>query len=125
MSKIPQEVSAAWENRQKAIVFTTVSVDNVPNSIYATCVSKYDDETIVVADNYFDKTQENILAGSKGSLLFITQEGKSYQLKGDIEYHQEGPIFDDMKNWNPEKHPGHAATVIKVTSVYSGAKKLA
>jgi len=122
--KIPDEVKNAWEQKEDAVVLTTVDVNGVPNSIYATCVSKFDDETFVVADNYFDKTRKNILAGTKGSLLFITKDGKSYQLKGKIEYHKEGEIFDDMKKWNPPEHPGNAAAALKVENVYKGAEKL-
>ncbi len=124
MAILPEDVGTAWEKRKDAIVLTTVDKDGVPNSIYATCVSKYDEETIVVADNYFDKTQKNILAGSKGSVLFITDEGASFQIKGRIEYLKDGPVFEDMKKWNPTKHPGHAAAALKVEEVYSGAKKL-
>lgn len=124
MAILPEDVGTAWEKRKGAIVLTTVDKDGVPNSIYATCVSKYDEETIVVADNYFDKTQKNILAGSKGSVLFITDEGASFQIKGRIEYLKDGPVFEDMKKWNPTKHPGHAAAALKVEEVYSGAKKL-
>ena len=124
MAILPEDVGTAWEKRKGAIVLTTVDKDGVPNSIYATCASKYDEETIVVADNYFDKTQKNILAGSKGSVLFITDEGASFQIKGRIEYLKDGPVFEDMKKWNPTKHPGHAAAALKVEEVYSGAKKL-
>jgi len=122
--KIPDEVKNAWEQKEDAVVLTTVDTNGIPNSIYATCVSKFDDETFVVADNYFDKTRKNILAGTKGNLLFITKDGKSYQLKGKIEYHKEGEIFDDMKKWNPPEHPGNAAAALKVETVYKGAEKL-
>ena len=125
MAKLPKEVSEAWDNREGAVVLTTVSEDSVANSIYATCVSKYDDETLVVADNYFDKTRKNILNGSsKGVILFITGDNKAYQIKGEIEYCTEGPIYDDMKAWNDPKHPGHAAVALKVKEVYKGAEKL-
>ncbi len=124
MPKLPKVVSEAWEKRVPAVVFTTVDTDGIANSIYASCVSKYDDETFVVADNYFDKTKQNILSGSKGVLLFITDENKAYQIKGSIQYCTEGAIFDDMKTWNPEKHPGHAAAAIKVEEIYKGAEKI-
>ena len=124
MSALPEEVRKAWEDRKGPVILSTVNTDGIPNSIYASCVSKFNEDTIVVANNYFSKTLENILAGSKGSILFITKEGKSYQIKGSIEYHKEGSIFEDMKKWNPKKHPGHAATALKVEEVYTGAKKL-
>ena len=124
MAALPEKVSKAWEDREGPIVLSTVNENGVPNAIYAACVSKFSEDTIVVANNYFSKTLENILAGSKGSILFITKERKSYQIKGSIEYHKEGIIFEDMKKWNPEKHPGHAAAALKVEEVFSGAEKL-
>lgn len=124
MSTIPDNVRKAWENRKGAVVLATVAADGTPNAIYATCVSRYDDETIVIADNYFDKTRKNILAGSKGAVLFMTGEGEAFRIKGTIEYLTEGPVFDDMKTWNPAKHPGHAATALKAEEVWSGSKKL-
>lgn len=124
MSKLPEKVSQAWEEREGPIVFATVDPTGKPNAIYATCVKKWDEETLVVADNYFDKTRANILAGSTGSFLFITGEGKAYQVKGQISYQTDGPIYNDMKNWLDPKHPGHAAVVLSVEDVYSGAEKL-
>ena len=124
MSVLPEDVSKAWDDRKGPIIFSTVDKDAVPNAIYATCVNKFDEDTIVIADNFFDKTRNNILAESKGSILFITNEGKAFQVKGTIEYHKEGEIFEDMKKWNPKQHPGHAAAVLKIEEVYSGAEKL-
>ncbi len=124
MSKLPENVIKAWDERDGAVVLSTVDDQGVPNSIYATCVGKFDDETLVVADNYFDKTRKNLLSGSRGSLLFITGDGEAFQVKGTLKYHSEGPVFDDMKSWNPAKHPGHGAAALKVEEVYSGSKKL-
>jgi len=124
MKKLPKEVSKAWKNKEGPIVFTTVNKNNVPNAIYATCVSNYNDNKIIIADNYFDKTRKNILSGSKGSVLFITSDYNAYQIKGSIEYHKEGKYYENMKKWNPEKHPGHAAAVVTIEEIYSGSKKL-
>ena len=87
-------------------------------------MSKFDEETILIADNYFNKTKVNIMAGSKAAVLFITDEDKSFQVKGTIEYHKDGVFFDDMKTWNPDTLPGHAVVAVKVDDVYSGAEKL-
>ena len=124
MPILSEVVIKAWENREGPIVLTTVDAQGNPNAIYATCVSKYSEDTMVVADNFFTKTRANILAGSPASLLFITKEGKSYQIKGKIEYHTEGAVFEDMKRWNPATLPGHAAAALKVEHVFSGAEKL-
>ena len=124
MKKMPEEVSNAWDKRKGPVVFTTVDKEGVPNSIYATCVSKYNEGIIVVANNYFDKTKTNIFSGSLGSILFITNDNKSFQIKGYIKYYTEGDIFDDMKKWLPEKYPGHAAASLEIKEIYSGSKKL-
>ena len=124
MSKLPENVSKGWDDRKGPVIFATMSTDGVPNIIYATCVGKYNEETLIVADNYFSKTRANLLEGGKGSILFMTNDDKAYQIKGSLEYHKEGPVFDHMKSWNPEKHPGHAAAVLKIEEVYAGSEKL-
>jgi predicted pyridoxine 5'-phosphate oxidase superfamily flavin-nucleotide-binding protein len=123
MAVIPELIMKAWANRVGPIVFSTVDANGIPNTIYATCVSIYNPETVVIADNYFDKTLKNILNGSKGSILFLTEDNKSFQIKGSIEYHKTGEVFNDMKKWNPIELPGNAAAALKVEEVYSGSKK--
>ncbi|MEA4910087.1 MAG: pyridoxamine 5'-phosphate oxidase family protein [Anaerolineaceae bacterium] len=124
MTALPQEVSQAWEQREGPVVLATVDAQGNPNAIYVTCVSRYGRDRLVVADNYFDKTRANILAGSKASVLFITKERKSYQIKGTIAFHTQGEVYDDMKRWNPPQHPGRAAAVLQVEQVFCGAKDL-
>ena len=125
MTLLPEVVREAWENREGPIVLATADAGGNLNAIYATCVHRAGDDMLIVADNFFNKTRANILAGSRGSLLFITKEGKSYQVKGRIEYHTEGEVFDAMKRWNPPQFPGHAAAVLKVEQVFSGGEQLA
>ncbi len=124
MPALPEKVSQAWEDRAGPIILSTVAADGTPNAIYASSVSKYREDTIVVSDNFFSKTRENIRTGSRGSVLFITKDNTAYQIKGSFEYHTEGDIYDDMKKWNPDRLPGHAAAALKVEEVYSGAEKL-
>jgi len=124
MAELTDAVKKAWENREALIVLTTVDSNGTPNSIYASCVKRYSDNKFVVANNKFQKTKANILAGTRGALLFITKEKKSYQIKGKIDYFTSGEFYDDMKQWLDPKYPGHAAAVLNVEEVYSGADKL-
>jgi len=124
MKKIPERVKLAWEKRMGAAIFTTVDNQNYPNSIYVKSIVIYDDNKFLIADNYFDKTRENIQQGSTGSILFMVDEMEAYQIKGDITYHTEGEFYNDMKKWNNPKHPGHAVVVLEVEAVYCGRKIL-
>jgi len=124
MAALPDKVKAAWEDRDGPAVFVTVDNQAVANAIYVTCVNLHGNDRIVVADNYMLKTARNIRDGSRGSVLFISRDKKSFQVKGRLEYLTSGEIFDAMKIWNPKKHPGRAAVVLHVEQVFSGSEQL-
>jgi len=125
MNPLPQAVSDAWDDREPIVVLTTVSKEGIPNSIYVGVVGRYDNNTFFVANNYFSKTKQNIMADCKASLLFLTHERKSFQLKGSIELQENGPIYEAMKKLNPAQYPGHGVAVLHVEEVFSGADRLA
>jgi len=124
MSTLTQQVIEAWENRDGPVILATVNKDGKPNIIYVTCVGIFGDARLVVADNFFNKTRQNLLQGCKGAILFRSKDGKAYQVKGTMEYHKDDEVFKQMKTWNPPQHPGHAAAALRVEEVYSGAEKL-
>ncbi|MCK5249529.1 MAG: pyridoxamine 5'-phosphate oxidase family protein, partial [Spirochaetaceae bacterium] len=69
MPRLSDVVKSAWEDREGAVILTTVDTGGLPNAIYATCVTLFDGDRIVIANNFFDKTMENLQAGSKVSVL--------------------------------------------------------
>jgi predicted pyridoxine 5'-phosphate oxidase superfamily flavin-nucleotide-binding protein len=123
-ARLPETVAEQWENREGPVVFTTVDELGVPNSIYAGIVKKLDDGRILVVDNYFNKTKKNIMKGTKVSVLFITKERKSFQIKGAVEYHKNDSIHAELKTWVDSKYPALGAAVVNVEQVYSGAERL-
>ncbi len=124
MSKLPDIICSAWEGREGPSVFATAGNNGVPNAIYVTSIKLSEDGKVVIANNFFQKTRANIASGSKGAVLFITKEGKSYQLKGSIEYFETGAIYEDMKKWADPQYPRVGAAVLNVEEAYSGGEKI-
>lgn len=125
MNKLPEEVVRGWGEKEGPIVLGTVDKEGKPNLIYASVVKKISDGRIAVADNYFDKTLANIQSGSAASILFITKSHNAYQLKGDIEYHIEGELFNEMLSWADPKHPRKGVAILNTQEVYRGSERLA
>lgn len=117
-------VTKAWDHREGPAVLATVDAAKTPNVIYIGEIRYIPQEGFIVADNYFCKTRANIQRGTKGAILFLTNDRKSFQVKGGLTYHTEGPIFENMQSWHDPKYPGVAAVLLRVEEAYSGAEKL-
>ncbi len=124
MSTLPQSFNEAWDNREARMIFTTVSKSGEPNAVWVLCVNKLDDQRILIANNFFNKTLKNIQSGSQGSLLLIAPEREAYQIKGSLEYYTDGPIYQDMKDWLDPKFSGVGAVILNIESIYYGAEKV-
>ncbi len=121
---IPKSFLDDWKSLHRPAVFTTVDKMGVPNSIWVGCFKLLNENQILIANNKFHKTYENILSGSYGAFLFITNNRKSYQAKGHIEYHTKGPVYEKMKRWIDPKYPGYAAAVLNIEAIYCGSEKI-
>ena len=124
MNSLPQSFLDAWDHHEPRMILTTVSQSGEPNSVWVLCVKKLDDNRILIANNFFNKTLENILAGSQGALLMIAPEREAYQIKGSLEYYTDGPVYDDMKAWLDPKFAGVGAVILNIKSIYYGAEKV-
>ena len=124
MATLPQAFLDSWEQREPRMIFTTVDSNSEPNSVWVLCVNKLDDRRILIANNFFNKTLENIKSGSRGTLLFIAPEREAYQIKGSLEYHSEGTVYDDMKAWLDPKFAGVGAVILNIEAIYYGAEKV-
>ena len=124
MGTLTPEALEAWENRERRTVLTTVDANGAPDTVWILCVERYGDEGVVIANNSMSKTLANIENGCAGSLLYIAPERESYQVKGRIENHTEGPVFDDMKRWLDPKYPGRSAILLRSDEVWYGSKRV-
>ncbi len=124
MSALPQAFLDAWKNSEPRMIFTTVSKDGEPNSVWVICVKMLDDKRVLIANNFFNKTLKNSHNNSRGSLLMIAPEREAYQIKGSLEYYTEGEIYDDMKAWLDPKFAGVGAVILNIETIYYGAEKV-
>ncbi len=122
---IPEQILAEWEQRNGPAALSTVSNDGMPNVVYTAFVSQYGDDAFIITDHFFSKTRDNILQGSRGALVFMSGDGRrSYQLKGEFEYHKDGDVLEKVRASMPPNLPSKGAAILRIKEVYSGAARL-
>jgi len=122
MVKMPADVRATLE-KQKPAPIATADANGMPNVVYVGFLKVLDDETIMIADNFFYKTAANLAENPKISILcYDTESKKSFQVKGTATIYKEGKYFDEMTKWVlavNNKLPAKAAVVVKVEEIYN------
>jgi Predicted flavin-nucleotide-binding protein structurally related to pyridoxine 5''-phosphate oxidase len=122
MVKLTDEMKEDFA-RMKIFPFATASKDGEPNVIpIGMCNLQEDGETIWIADNYFNKTRNNLDENPRGAIYVWGPEIKGcYQIKGDIEIKTEGEDYEKMYKMvksRGDRFPAKALTVLKITDVY-------
>ena len=122
MVKMTAEMKETIE-KQNPVPVATASADGVPNVALVGLLKILDDETILLADNFFNKTEANIKENPKIALVvYDNQSKKAYQMKGSLEILTSGTIYDDMVEWVHSKNanlPAKAAVVMHVEEVFN------
>jgi len=120
--KIPQNIQEIF-TEDSAVAFGTATQDGNPNINMIGIKKLQDDETIILADNYFNKTLVNIKNNNKGTILTKRAKDKLwYQLKGTCKYIDEGPEYEELKQWARsvwKSAPARGMIVFKVKEIYN------
>ena len=124
MAQLPKEVREAI-SKQEVFSVATSSLEGVPNVIYVKYLKVIDDETILIAENFFHKTRENILNNPRAAFAVRDEEKGSFQVKSSLKRLTSGPMFEEIQKWCPDELPREAAVILHVEEVYNGAKRLA
>ena len=128
MAKMNMKVRTLFEN-QRTIAMATASADGTPNAIPIGAKKVLDDETILISDQFFNKTLANLRENPRVSLSFWDAEThESYQIKGNITIETSGEIFEKTKAWIDEMArainvplKSKGAVVVKITKVFTNA----
>jgi predicted pyridoxine 5'-phosphate oxidase superfamily flavin-nucleotide-binding protein len=109
---------------QARAVLATVSDAGVPNVVPVGAVIVKDPETILIGDNFFKKTAENMRRPNCNVAVTSWIGVKGYQVKGTGNYVTDGPDYETMKQaikaFNPNL-PVKGCLVMKVTEVFDVA----
>ncbi len=134
MAKMTDRIKELFK-KVPAVVLATATGDGTPNAVPVGAKQIIDDETILLSDQFFNKTLANMKANPKVSVTFW--EGhEGYQLKGNIVIETSGKRYDETAKWIEEL--GNAAgfplkskgiVILKIDEIYgvtpgAGAGKL-
>jgi len=128
MAKMNEKVRTLFEN-QALVAMATASADGSPNVVPIGAKKVLDDETILISDQYFNKTLANLKNNPLVALTFWdAQTAESYQIKGTITIETSGEIFEKTAAWIDEMARARniplkskGAVVVKITDIFTNA----
>jgi hypothetical protein len=119
MVKLTNEIKEALA-ATKTAYFATAAKDGTPNTVPIGAFKVLDDETMLISNQYFNKTLANMKENPKVALTFWGEKG-GFQIKGTVTIHTSGQIFTDDVAWVKSLKPTlvpKSAIVMKITGVY-------
>lgn len=108
---------------EKDLVFlATASSEGIPNVVPIGFARPIDNGSILIADNYMNKTRQNIEENPNVAIVTKDAQKNPYQFKGKAEIFESDKIFDEVVEWAQNvmtKLNPKAAIVVKLTEIYS------
>ena len=84
-----------------AVVLSTAAADGTPNAVPVGAKKIIDEQTILLSDQFFNKTVANMKANAKVAVTFW--EGhEGYQLKGSVVIETTGKRYEETAKWIEE-----------------------
>ena len=119
MVKVTEEIKESLKGTKIAFL-ATASKDGVPNVVPIGAFKFLDDGTLLISDQFFNKTLKNLQKNPRIALVWWGEKG-GFQVKADITIHTDGEIFRQNVEWvrgiKETLHP-KSAIVGKITDVY-------
>lgn len=120
MAKVTEEIKESLK-ATKISYLATATKDGVPNVVPIAAVKFLDDSTLLISDQYFGKTLNNLKENPKIALTWWGEKN-GFQIKADITIHTDDDVFREDVQWvksikdtlNPK-----SAIVAKITAVYA------
>ena len=104
----------------KLAFLATASKNGIPNVVPIAAFKVRDDATLLISDQYFNKTLANLKQNPEIALSWWAEKG-GFQIKGTVSVHTNDEIFRENCAWMKESWPKFtpkSAVLVKITGVY-------
>ena len=120
MAVLTQEIKESLAGT-KTVFLATAAKDGVPNVVPIGAIRALDDGTILISDQFFNKTLKNMKENPKIAVSWWGDKG-GFQIKGTITIHTNDEVFAKDVAWMKELRPNltpKSAIIVKVTDVFA------
>jgi len=124
MARMTEKIKELFKKRP-VVSLATASKGGIPNVVAIGAKKILDDETILVSDQYFDKTLSNLRENPTAAIAFW-DKNEGYQLKGTVTVETSGPRYEETVRWIDDVArqlelplKSKRAVIITITEIYS------
>ena len=119
MVRLTEEIEESLREA-KTVFLATSSSDGVPNVVPIAAFTVLDDGTMLISDQYFNKTLRNMQENPQIALSWWGSKG-GFQIKGTVTLHTDDEVFARNIAWMKERWPKFvpkSAVLVTITGVY-------
>ncbi len=119
MVRLTDEIRTSLDGT-RLVFLATASKDGRPNVVPIGAFKLLDDETMLISDQFFNKTLANMSENPQVAISYWGEKG-GFQLKGTVTLHTDDEVFAQDVAWMKELRPTlvpKSAVVMTITDVY-------
>ncbi len=119
MIQLTDEIKTSLDGT-RLVFLATASKGGRPNVVPIGAFKLLDDKTLLISDQFFNKTLANMRENPQVAISFWGEKG-GFQLKGTVTVHTDDDIFAQDVTWMKELRPAlvpKSAVVMTITDVY-------
>ena len=119
MVRLTEEIEASLGEAKTAFLATS-SQAGVPNVVPIAAFTVLEDGRMLISDQYFNKTLQNLRENPQIALSWWGGKG-GFQIKGTVTLHTDDEVFERNVAWMKERWPKFvpkSAVLVTITDVY-------
>jgi len=124
MAHMTERMQRLFERVEIAVLATSTK-NGIPNAVPIGAKKILDSETVLVSDQFFNKTINNLQSNPVASLMYW--EGREgYQLKGSVTIETSGLRFEEISRWMEQRSQeigfplkSKGVVILKIEKIYA------